>query len=77
MSQQSEVPIYQAFLLRCWPLSTDATDRPTAWRFELQEVSVDSAKHRFNDLEQVCAFVATKLNAAAVDNEPDSSFPLD
>jgi len=72
MSQPNEVPIYQAFLLRCWPLSTDTTDRPTAWRFELQEVSSDSAKHRFNDLEQVCAFVTVKLNAVAVDDEPDS-----
>ena len=58
-------------------MSPGVADEPTAWRFELQEVSAESAKHRFNDLEQVYAFVAARLTNIAADNGPDSSFPLD
>ncbi len=47
---------------------------PAAWRFELQEVSAESPKHRFNDLEEVRAFVSAKLTAVAADDGPDSGY---
>ncbi len=62
---------YQSFLLRCWPTAPGTADEPAAWRFELQEVSAESPRHRFSDLAQVSAFVAAKLTAIALDNDSE------
>ncbi|MFZ0544666.1 MAG: hypothetical protein WAM60_04480 [Candidatus Promineifilaceae bacterium] len=65
MSKQVK-QFYQSFLIRCW-LTTpyETTAESPSWRFELQEVSAESEKHRFSNLEQVNAFIATRLTAVS------------
>jgi hypothetical protein len=49
-----------------------AEDESALWRFELQEVSAESQKHRFSDLEQVKTFISARLSAVS-----DSSTQID
>jgi hypothetical protein len=71
MSKQAD-PVYQSFLIRCWFIPPATADEPPAWRFEVQEVTDESQKHRFSDLEQLQAFVAAKLVAVAAGSNRDS-----
>ena len=63
--------IYQSFLVRCWFIPPAAGDEPPTWRFELRDVSAESAKHRFSDLEQLKAFMSAKLAALAAGSSPN------
>lgn len=65
MTQQAD-QIYQSFLVRCWLVSPATADGPPIWRFELRDVSAEPQKHRFSDLEQLKAFLSTKLAAITV-----------
>jgi hypothetical protein len=49
-----------------------AEDESALWRFELQEVSAESQKHRVSDLEQVKTFISARLSAVS-----DSSTQID
>ena len=57
--------IYHSFLVRCWLIPPAMTDEPPVWRFELREVTVESLKHGFSDLEQLNTFITAKLAALA------------
>jgi hypothetical protein len=57
--------VYQSFLVRCWLVPSTTSDEPPAWRFEVQDVSAESLKHRFGELEQLNAFMAAKLATVA------------
>lgn len=65
MSKQAD-QVYQSFLVRCWLIPSATTDEPPIWRFELREVSAEPQKHRFSDLEQLKAFLSTKLATITV-----------
>ncbi len=64
-------PVYQAFLLRCWLIPPEGAGESVVWRFELQEVSAESRRHRFSDLEQLQLFVAGRLTAVVNDTHGD------
>ena len=67
MSKQTE-QIYHSFLVRCWLTPPATADEPSAWRFEVQEVTDEFQKHRFSNLEQLNAFTSAKLTAVAAEN---------
>ena len=67
MSKQTE-QLYHSFLVRCWLTPPATTDEPSAWRFEVQEVTDESQKYRFGNLEQLNAFTLAKLTAVAAGN---------
>ncbi|MFQ5399581.1 MAG: hypothetical protein ACE5E7_08280 [Anaerolineae bacterium] len=71
MSEQAE-QVYQSFLVRCWLILPVTADEPPTWRFELREVTAESQKHRFSDLEQLKAFMAAKLAAIAASSKQDN-----
>jgi hypothetical protein len=71
MSEQIQ-PLYQSFLVRCWLMPSETMDEPSLWRFELQEVTAESHKHRFGNLEQLKAFMSARLTAVS-----DSSTQID
>ena len=60
MQAQTE-HIYHSFLVRCWLIPPTTADEIPAWRFELQEVSAESEKQRFSNLDQLCTFTSEKL----------------
>ena len=64
MSQQAD-QIYQSFLVRCWLVPAATTDEPPSWRFELREISAESQKRLFSDLEQLKEFISTELMGLA------------
>ena len=63
--------IYQSFLVRCWFMPRETKDEPPNWRFELQEVLVDSQNHGFSDLEQLKESMWARLVAIAASNNCD------
>ena len=67
MSKQTE-RLYHSFLVRCWSTLPATAGEPSAWRFEVQEVTDESQKHRFSNLEQLHAFTSAKLTAVAAEN---------
>ena len=60
--------IYHSFLVRCWLIPPATADEAPAWRFELQEVSAESEKHRFRDLDQLCTFTSAKLESIVTEH---------
>ena len=71
MSKEAD-QIYQSFLVRCWLIPPATTDEPSAWRFELRDVSAEFQKHRFSDFVQLKDFVSTKLMCVAARNKRTS-----
>lgn len=67
MQEQAE-HIYHSFLVRCWLTPPTTADEPPAWRFELQEVSAESEKHRFRNLDLLCAFTSAKLDGIVAEH---------
>ena len=62
MSQPNDpAPRYQSYLLRCWEVRSQHPDRPTTWRFSLQDPQTEE-KHGFADLEELVEFLRFELN---------------
>lgn len=59
---------YQSFLVRCWFVPPETSDEPPNWRFELREVSAESLKHGFGDLEQLKSFISERLVAIGLED---------
>jgi hypothetical protein len=70
MSKQTN-QLHQSFLVRCWLIPQGTVGEPSLWRFELQELTAESQKHRFSDLEQLNAFMAARLTAVADSSKQD------
>ena len=71
MQEQTE-HIYHSFLVRCWLSPPMTADEAPAWRFELQEVSAESEKHRFRNLDLLCAFTSEKLAAIVAEHSGEN-----
>jgi hypothetical protein len=58
-------PRYGAYLLRYWEVRSDLPGRPSTWRFSLEEAGTEE-RRGFASLEDLVAFLATELAAAAL-----------
>lgn len=60
--------LYHSFLVRCWLIPPTTADEAPVWRFELQDISAESKKHRFPNLDQLCAFTSEKLESIVTEH---------
>jgi hypothetical protein len=56
------VPRYYAYLLRCWEVRSDRPDKPSAWRFNLEEAGTGE-RRPFGDLEALLAYLERQFGA--------------
>jgi len=57
---RDQPPEYHAYVLRCWEVRSQHPDRPTTWRFSLEDARTRQ-RHTIPDLETLLAFLQAAL----------------
>ncbi len=65
-----EPPRHQSYVLRCWEMRSQHSDRPATWRFSLEEAQTRE-KRAFADLEALVTFLQTELETRKNGKEKD------
>jgi hypothetical protein len=57
---RNKQPRYQAYMLRLWETRSECPDRPSTWRFSLEDARTRQ-KYFFPDLEALVAFLRAQM----------------
>ncbi len=55
-----EPPRHQSYVLRCWEMRSQYSDRPATWRFSLEDARTRE-KRAFSNVEALAAFLQAEL----------------
>jgi hypothetical protein len=65
------MPVYRAFLLRCWSEGERTPEQHPDWRFSLIEIGREQRQRGFASFEALVEFIASEVIGKSEESSPE------